>query len=137
MSSLLRTCKSISKKYDEQNVQLNNCVQVSLRMINAKNLAFAQAIHNLQCAELSATQQRLAKIHIEEPTACKDNINSMLDEMQRMYVEQRDTKFTDTNIEKLNKAGAPINESDELLKGVKHLIGGTRAAQSEAASSRG
>ena len=44
-------------------------------------------------------------------------MNSMLDEMQRMYVEQRDTKFTDTKIEKLNKAGALINESDELLKG--------------------
>ena len=61
----------------------------------------------------------------------------MLDEMQRMYVEQRETKFTDTKIEKLNKAGALINESDELLKGVEHLIGGTRAAQSVAASSRG
>ena len=55
MSSLLRTCKSSrNKTYDEQNVQLNNCVQVSLRMINAKNLALAQAIHNLQSAELSA-----------------------------------------------------------------------------------
>ena len=60
----------------------------------------------------------------------------MLDEMQRMYVEQRDTKFTDTKIEKLNKAGALINESDELLTGVKYLIGGT-AAKSGAASSRG
>ena len=98
-------------------MQFNNCAQVSLRMINAKNLALAQAIHNLQCAELSATQQRLAKIHMEELTACKDQMNSTLDEMQRVYVELRGTKFTDTQIEMLNKARALINESDELLKG--------------------
>eukprot|EP00969_Alexandrium_andersonii_P285174 12607223-Alexandrium_andersonii.AAC.1 len=62
------------------------------------------------------------QVHLEELEQLGEQLKTMLDEMQKVFVNMRGINHMNTKVDSLNRAGSPISDVDSCTSAANALI---------------
>ena len=126
-----------NEELGHQNLELNAWVQTAMRMLSAKSMSLMDASHNINAAQVDATQLKICNIYKEQLAEIKDKVAELIKTLEKAFCEQRDIKYIDAKVDVLNHCASDANEADRVLKGaIQYMRGLAQVPSSGARSSR-
>ena len=115
---------ALQEDTEKENANMNNCLAVSMKMLNESCLKTMEMQARLQGVELSGRGKHIGDVYQTDIAEMDTKTKSIIDKLRHLSVNGRATQAMGQTTQVINDAAAQINDIKDLGKAVRTITKG-------------